>query len=240
MIQQPAVLLVPHHVGLVDRLDRAQSHRHGRELPVIGHQPGVRIGGKATTVYFTAEIVELLLAEAALQIGARVHPGRTVTLEKHQVTTRILAVAAKEIIEAHVIERGTGQKGRDMSAEPLVIIIGAHHHRQRVPANQRAYAALDEQIARHAVFGFGRNGVAIRSGDCRRHLHAAIGCPIDEALEQVGGTPLASIVRYRIERIEPLSCFRRIDILLHENSPAICGIGRAVNVNRSVIVNRLQ
>ena len=38
-----AVLQVLHKARLVDRLDRAQTHGHGGELPEVGHQPRVRV-----------------------------------------------------------------------------------------------------------------------------------------------------------------------------------------------------
>ena len=39
-----AIFHVAHKACLVDRHHRAKPHRHGRELPEIRHQPGMRIG----------------------------------------------------------------------------------------------------------------------------------------------------------------------------------------------------
>ena len=45
-VHDPAALQVLHEAGLVDGHDRAQAHRHGRELPQLGHEPRVRIRGQ--------------------------------------------------------------------------------------------------------------------------------------------------------------------------------------------------
>jgi hypothetical protein len=223
VVDQAAILLVAHHVRLVDRLDRAEAHRHRRELPVIGHQPRVRVGRQPAPVDFAAEIVELLLAEPPLEIRASIHPGRAVPLEEHQVTRLAGAVAAEEIIETHVVERGAREERRDVAAEALVIVVGAHHHRERVPADQRADAPVDEEVAGHALLRLGRNGVAITRGDCRRQAHAGTGGVVGEPFQQVSRAGLAAIAHHGFQRFQPFAGFRGIDILLHEYSCAWAG-----------------
>ena len=49
-----------------------------------------------------------------------------------------------------------------MSAESVLIVVGAHHHRHRVPSHQGADTALHEQIARHGPLILRRDGVAKR------------------------------------------------------------------------------
>ncbi len=44
---QAAIFEVAVEAGLVDRHDRPEAHRHRRELPEVGHQPGMRIGRQA-------------------------------------------------------------------------------------------------------------------------------------------------------------------------------------------------
>ena len=41
--KQAAIFHVAHEARLIDRHHRSQSHRHGRELPEIRHQPGMGI-----------------------------------------------------------------------------------------------------------------------------------------------------------------------------------------------------
>ncbi len=57
---QLTVMQVLHHVGLIDGLNRAKTHRHRGELPVVRHQPRVRVGREAIAVDFATEFVHLL------------------------------------------------------------------------------------------------------------------------------------------------------------------------------------
>src|SRR5690554_2297582 len=84
-VDQLTAVQVLHDVGLVDRLDRPQTHGYGRELPVIRHQPGVRVRRQTFAVYFFAVLVQLLFTETAFQEGAGIYARRCVALEVHQV-----------------------------------------------------------------------------------------------------------------------------------------------------------
>src|SRR5690606_15311708 len=63
-LDQATALEVLQETRLVDRADRAQAHRHRRGLPVVRHQPRVRVAGDALAVHFHAEVVELAFADA--------------------------------------------------------------------------------------------------------------------------------------------------------------------------------
>src|SRR5260221_221271 len=67
-----AILQVVEEARLVDRLDRAQAHRHRGKLPEVGHEPRVRIRRDTLAVDFLAEVVELRFGQAALEERARV------------------------------------------------------------------------------------------------------------------------------------------------------------------------
>ena len=58
-----AIVQVVIEPGLIDRVHRAQAHRYRRELPEVGHQPGVRVGRQSTAR------VAVLLAEAVEAVG---------------------------------------------------------------------------------------------------------------------------------------------------------------------------
>ena len=64
----PAVQVL-HYVGLINGLNRAQTHGNRGELPVIRHQPGVRVGRKAGAIYLFAVLVEIFFIEPAFKIG---------------------------------------------------------------------------------------------------------------------------------------------------------------------------
>ena len=136
MIDQSALALVLHDVSLIDRLNGTQSHRHCRELPVIRHQPRVGVRRETLASYFAPKVLQLRLADHALEVGARIHARRTVALVIHQIAGMTIRSAPKEVIHAHVIERGAGRKAGDVSAQAVFVVVGAHHHRHGVPADQ--------------------------------------------------------------------------------------------------------
>src|SRR5262249_29268555 len=79
------VLQILQESGLIDRHQRPEPHRHGRKLPEIRHQPGVRIARQAFAAGLLPEIENLFLAQPSLEKGARVDPGRAVTLDENQI-----------------------------------------------------------------------------------------------------------------------------------------------------------
>ena len=94
-VRDPARLEVLHEPRLVDRGDRADAQRDGRELPEVRHQPRVRVGGEpAGRRDLLAEAVELLGGQPTLEEGARVVARRRVALEVDEVARRCSAVGA--------------------------------------------------------------------------------------------------------------------------------------------------
>ena len=75
-LDQAAVLEIAHEARLIDRVQRADAHRNCGEAPEIRHQPWVRIGRKAGLVaQFVAEVLEVVVGEAAFKIRACVDAG---------------------------------------------------------------------------------------------------------------------------------------------------------------------
>ncbi len=71
---------------------------------------------------------------------------------------------AKEMIQADFKQiRGRGIGG-DVAAEFRMFAIGAHHHRQRVPAHQRGDAFFEREVAGIGRLLGERYGVAIGRG----------------------------------------------------------------------------
>jgi hypothetical protein len=74
-----AVVQVAVELSLVDRVHRAQAHRHGRELPEAGHEPRVRVGRQRPDL--AVDDVRALLAEAVEVVlgenGPRGRPANT-------------------------------------------------------------------------------------------------------------------------------------------------------------------
>jgi hypothetical protein len=96
--------------GLVDGHQRAQAHRHGGELPELGHQLGVRVAGQALAVHFLAEVEQLLFGQAAFQVGAGIDTGRHMALDVEAVATVVFALGMPEVVEAGA--KHAGQRGK--------------------------------------------------------------------------------------------------------------------------------
>ena len=66
---------VLHEPRLVDRHQRAEPHRDGRELPEVRHQPGMRVRREAVAVDLLPEAAQLVLAQPPLEERAGVDAG---------------------------------------------------------------------------------------------------------------------------------------------------------------------
>src|SRR4029078_4906545 len=64
--RDPAMLDVAHEARLVDRADRPDAHRPGRELPEVRHQPWMRIRRQSATADLLPLVRERLPATPAL------------------------------------------------------------------------------------------------------------------------------------------------------------------------------
>jgi alanine racemase len=111
--EQPAVLEVAQETRLVDRVDRAQSHRGAGELPERRHQPGMGIRRQATATGLAPVVVELVLVDTPLQEGTRVDTGGRVRLEIDQVA---VLPTTEEMIEADIVEGGSRGETGNVSA----------------------------------------------------------------------------------------------------------------------------
>ena len=136
-VLDPAVgeVLVRHR--LVDGVDRAETHRHRRELPVLRHEPRVRIGRDAVRRLrlLLAEAVELVLGEASLEERAGVDAGGGVALDEDLVAAGGIVEAAEEVVEADFVERRRRGVRRDVAADADAGALRAVHRDRRVPAD---------------------------------------------------------------------------------------------------------
>ena len=147
-----AILEVFVEASLIDRHDRAEAHRDRGKLPEIGHQPGVWIARKAPgRLQLSAKVLQIVFGEPTFEKGARVHARRRMTLKVNQVAAvAIVASSAKKVIEANFVQRGGRRKSRDVSTQPIEVLVGAVHHRHRVPANDAFDASFELAIPRIA------------------------------------------------------------------------------------------
>ena len=134
-VGQAAGVQVLEEARLVDRHQRAEAHRDGRELPEIRHQPGMRIGGEAVAVDLLTEAEQLLLGEPAFEEGAGVDAGRGVALDVDQVAAVALGRRMPEMHEAGVVEGRRRLEAGDVAAEFGGFLVGAQHDGRGVPAD---------------------------------------------------------------------------------------------------------
>ena len=213
-----ATVEVLHEARLVDRHDRAEPHRDGRELPEVGHQPRVRIGGDAVAVEAAVladllpEAAQLVLAQAALEERARVEAGRAVALHEDEVTAVVLRRRVPEVVEADLVERRRRLVAGDVPAELGGLLVGLQHRRHRVPADQRADAPLDRLVARvlRLLVDGDRVDVGRRAAEWRRRADAA-GLR-DQPLEQEARAVGPVVAQDRVQRLQPVARLLGVDV----------------------------
>ena len=211
-LDNAAVFDIAHEARLVDRHEGPKAHRHRRELPEIRHEPRMRIGRQALAFDFAAEIVELLFRDAALEISARVDARRRMPLDVDQVAKKVIVGGAEKVVEADIVERGGGGEARDMAAELRRFLVGAHHHRHRVPTHQRPNLVLDLRIPRRALLLGQRNGVHVRRVGVIRNISAGAARPVHQFFEQEMRAVVAFVFEHRFQRFQPFPSFLRIGV----------------------------
>ena len=93
-----------------------------------------------------AEGVELVLREPPLEVRPRVVARRGVALEVDEVRSVVVLGAVPEVVEADLVKRGHRLVARDVPAELRGGLVGADHHRDGVPADDRSQPPLDRGI----------------------------------------------------------------------------------------------
>ncbi len=169
------------------------------------------IGRQAVAVHLLAKLVQLLFIDAPLEIRTGVDARRAVSLNVNQVPHLLFRGGAKEIVEAHVVQGGTGLKRGNVTADRWILEVGPHHHRHGVPANERSNTPFHEEITRrHAGFLARRNRIAVRCIDRVRKLGARFRNLRRKPLEQILRPLDTLVLQYGNDRIDPLLGFDRI------------------------------
>ncbi len=159
--------------GLVDRVEWAESHRDGGELPEVGHQPRVRVGRQPATGVgqLLPEAVELGLGQPALEERPGVEARRGVALEEDLVTGLAVVLAAEEVVVSDLVEAGRGRVGGHVPTHAKPRAVGAGHHDGRVPPDVGADPPFDILVAREPRFTFGWDGVDVVGATECRYAH---------------------------------------------------------------------
>ena len=210
--REAAILEVFEEARLVDRHDRAEPHRHRRELPEIRHQVRMRVRGQALAVDLAAEILEARLVDPALEVGARVGPGRGVSLDEHHVGAVRVLGALPEMVVADLVHDRRGLEARDMAAGLGRLAVGADHHRGRVPAQRAQDFLLDFEVAGVRRLLFRRNGIDVRRVVRVGRLDALLVSLVDGLFQQEPRARGAVAFDDDIDRFFPLAGLLGIDI----------------------------
>ena len=207
-----AVVHVPVEAGVVDGVDRPEPHRHRRVLPEVGHEPGVGVARQPVAADLHPEVVQLLLAEAALEVGPGVHPGSGVALEVDVVADEAVVLAPEEVVEAHLVQRRRRREGRQVAADPVGGLVGPDDHGCRVPADEAADAPLDFFVAGEEGLLGGGDGVDVGREGGRRHSHPLLVGALEELGHDVAGPLPATGRDDGVERVDPLLGLGWVDV----------------------------
>ncbi len=209
-----AVVQVAVEPRLVDRVDRAEAHRHGRELPEVRHQPRVRVGRQAAAGVreLLPEAVELLLGQPALEEGAGVHAGGGVALEEDLVAAARVVLAAEEVVEADLVQARRRGVRRDVTADLDPRALGPVHHDRRVPPDVGTDPALDVLVTGEPRLALRRDRVDVVGAAQARHADLLLAGPLQQAEHEVARPVAPGVVDDGVQRLEPLGGLGRIDV----------------------------
>ena len=159
-----------------------------------------------------AEILQLLLAQAPLEIGARVGARRGMALHEHHVGTVGMVRALPEVVVADLVHDRRGLKRRDVATRLGGLAVGPHDHRGGVPAQRAQDLAFEFEIARVSRLLLDRNGVDVRRVRRVRRLDAGLVGLVDGLAQQELGALGAVTFDDDIDGLFPFPGLLGIDI----------------------------
>ena len=123
---------------------------------------------------------------------------------------------AEEMVEADLEQVGgrriTGDVAAELGRAAGLDAVGAHHHRQRIPAHERGEALLHREIAGEGRLRLERDAVDVGRRHRRQPAQAAPAGVREQGVEQEARTRLAVGGDQRVERFAPFGGLRRIDV----------------------------
>ncbi len=207
-----AVVEVAAEAGLVDRVERAEAHRHRGELPEVGHQPRVRVAREATAADLATEVVEVALVEAALEERTGVDAWRGVALEVDVVAGEAVVLAPEEVVEADLVEHRRRGERREVAADAVGLLVGVDDHHGRVPAHEAPDALLHRLVTREPGLLLAGDGVDVGRLHLGRRADLELTGPLGEAGHEVPRPHLPAGVDHCVERVEPLRRLARVGV----------------------------
>ncbi len=209
-----AVVQVAIQLGLVNRVNGPETHRHSGELPEPGHQTRVRVRAQATGVVglLLTETLQLSFTQTALEESSGVHSRCGVALEEHLVATTGVVGAAEEVVFAHFIERRGRGVGRNVATDRNAGALGAVNHDGGIPANPTAVAAFEFLITGELRFVLRRNRVDVVGGGNHRHTQVQLFGALEQREHDFPAALVTSGRHHVVQRFSPLGGFGGIRI----------------------------
>ncbi|OPZ52686.1 MAG: hypothetical protein BWY91_02221 [bacterium ADurb.BinA028] len=217
-VLDPAVEQVAVELRLVDRVHRADAHRHRRELPEVRHEPRVRVGRQRPDLAvddvgaLLTETVEVFLFKHALEEGPRVHPRSRMPLEEDLVTATRVVLAAEEVVHPDFVERRSGRIGRDVPADAHARALSPVDHHGRVPADPPAVGPLDVLVTGEPGLTLRRDGVDVVGRGQRRHPDLLTTRGSQQLQHEIARPGPALLIDHSLERVEPFLRLFRIGV----------------------------
>ena len=174
----------------------------------------MRVGAQALAGYgLAAEVVELILGQAALEERPGVDARSGVALVEDLVTCRAVGVLApEEVVEADLVEgRRRGVRGQ-VAADPGEPAVRPQDHRHRVPADQPADPQLELLVAREERLLLRTDRVDVAGLGQRRQADVELARPLEQLEHEEPGAVLALAGDDLVERLEPLRGLRLVDV----------------------------
>jgi hypothetical protein len=188
----------------------------------------VRIRRDALAVDFLPEHVELRFGEPALEECARVDARRGVALEIDEVAAVLLGRCVPEMVEPHVVERGSRCEARDVAAQLEVLLSRTQYHRHGIPTHDGSQAMLELVVAGRVILQVRRNRVDIRSLRAVGEIGARAASLVDELFEDEVRAIRSLDLEHRIKGVDPFAGLEGIDVLEAVHGSLIYGGGKAI------------
>mmetsp|Transcript_14414 Transcript_14414/g.43118 ORF Transcript_14414/g.43118 Transcript_14414/m.43118 type:complete len:959 (+) Transcript_14414:868-3744(+) len=204
-VRQAAEVQVAEEASLGHGREGADAHGHGGVLPEVRHEARMRVAGEALAAHLLAEVHDLLEGQAALQVRPRVGTGRRVALNVDLVAhTARVALAAPDVVLAHLPHVADGREGADVAAHARGAAVAVADHHGGVPAHEVGDAALDLEVAGVLRLHVGRDGVDHGRGHRGRDLHAHAHGLVDDLVHQEPRARLPVVLHDGVQRLNPL------------------------------------
>ena len=195
---------VLHEARLVDRHQRAEAHRDGRELPEvrgISHGCGYEERPPPPTSWRKRRSSSSVRRPSR---KARVEARGRVPLEVDEVAEVLVGAAPPEVVEADLVERLGGLVARDVAAELGRLGVRLEDDRDRVPAHERRREPLELGVAGQLGLVLDGDRVDVRRRDAGADRHVEVLRVVDRAIEEVRHSLAPVGVDDGVDGVEPL------------------------------------